>query len=41
MSFQEFVSDYFGWVVDLCDLSDEDEMMFSEMYEEYLRKEQV
>lgn len=33
MSFQEFVNDYFGWVVDLCDLSDEDLFMLEEMYE--------
>lgn len=34
MSFQEFVNNYFGWVVDLYDLSDEDLMMLENMYEE-------
>lgn len=34
MSFQEFVEDYFGFPIDLCDLTDEDEMELMELYEE-------
>jgi hypothetical protein len=32
MSFQEFVDEYFGWHIDLCDLSDEDEEILMNMY---------
>lgn len=39
MSFQEFVENYFGFPIDLCDLSDEDEMLLTEMYEESKKEE--
>lgn len=32
MTFQEFVDSYFGWHIDICELSEEDEAMLAEMY---------
>lgn len=34
MTFQEFVDNYFGWHIDLCELTVEDEMMLLALYEE-------
>lgn len=33
MTFQEFVNEYYGWEIDLCDISEEDEEMLMNMYE--------
>lgn len=38
MSYYEFVCDQIGWMVDLNDLCEEDDLMFSEMYEAYLNE---
>lgn len=34
MTFQEFVNEYYGCPVDLCDLTEEDEEVLMNMYEE-------
>lgn len=33
-TFQEFVDDYYGWHIDLCDLTEEDAIELEKLYRE-------
>lgn len=38
MSYNEYLKKQFGWTIDPSDLSEEDDILYSEAYEDYLRE---